>query len=74
MRNSIRFKALGSEESLLGAESGTAREVLTDWLRLEGLARAALAFPFPVDGGHLDLVGGLRLQAGDGDFGQVCWR
>lgn len=48
------------------------REVLTDGLRLEGGGRAALAFTFTVNGGHLDLVGGLGLQAIDGEFGGIC--
>lgn len=51
-----------------------ARAVLTDWLGLERLGRAALAFTFPVDGGHPDLVGGLGLQALDDNLGRACWR
>lgn len=60
----------------MGVRAGTqaARAVLTDGLGLESAGPAALAFTFAVDGGHLDLVGGLRLQANDGDLGQVCWR
>lgn len=54
-------------------ERGGGAGLLTDWLGLESAGRAALAFTFPVDGGHLDLVGGLWLQANDGDLGQVCW-
>lgn len=50
------------------------RAVLTDWLSLESAARAALAFTFSVDGGHPDLVGGLRLQAINGDVDHACWR
>lgn len=74
MSNSIRFKALGSLERLLRAGTGAARAVLTDWLGLESVGRAALAFALAVDGRHLDLVGGLWLQANDGDRGQICWR
>lgn len=48
------------------------REVLTDRLRLEGGGRAALAFTFTVNGGHLDLVGGLGLQTNDDEFGGIC--
>lgn len=50
------------------------RAVLTDWLSLESSGRAALAFAFSIDGGHLDLVGGLWLQAIDGDLNHACWR
>lgn len=74
VRNSVRFKASGSEERLLRAGTGAARAVLTDWLGLESSGAAALAFTFTVDGGHLDLVGGLRHQADNGDRGQGCWR
>lgn len=69
VRNSIRFKA-----SLIKAGTGAARAVLTDWLGLESSGPAALAFTFTVDGGHLDLVGGLRHQANNGDHGRGCWR
>lgn len=74
MSNSIRFKALGSEERLLRAGTRVVRAVLTDWLSLESAGRAALSFTFSVDGRHLDLVGGLWFQANDGDLGQICWR
>lgn len=47
--------------------------VRTDRSGLELDGRAALAFAFAVDGGHLDLVVGVRRQAHDGDAGQV-WR
>lgn len=49
------------------------RAVLTDRLGLEGADPAAFAFAFAVDGGHLDLVGGLGVQLSDGD-GHVCLR
>lgn len=48
--------------------------VLTDWLGLEAGGKAAFALAFAIDGGHLDLVGSLWLQATDGDHGQACWR
>lgn len=50
------------------------REALTDWLSLEVLGRAALALALAVDGGHLDLIEGLGLQANDGDHAQACRR
>lgn len=74
MSNRIRFEASGSEERLLRAGTQAARAVLTDWLGLESAGRAALAFALAVDGGYLDLVGGLWLQAVDGDPGHVCGR
>lgn len=51
---------------------GQRGEVLTQPRRLKGGGRAALASAFTVDGGHLDLVGGLWLQANDGEGGGVC--
>lgn len=45
---------------------------LTQRLRLEGGGGAALASTFTIDGRHLDLVGGLRLQASDGERGGIC--
>lgn len=50
------------------------KAVLTDGLSLESAGWAALAFTFSVDGGHLDLVGGLWLQAINGDVNHACWR
>lgn len=50
------------------------REALTDWLSLEVLGRAALALALAVDGGHLDLIEGLGLQAHDGDHAEACRR
>lgn len=63
-RCSIRFRAVRSE---VGAclEQGDKKRGLTDWLGLERADDAALAFAFPVDGGHLDLVGGLWFQPND---------
>lgn len=63
-RNRVRFKASGV--------GGTPAALLTDWLGLKNSGFAALALSFAVDGGHLDLVGGLRLQAADGDLGVGC--
>lgn len=60
----------GSDRCERSRQAG--REVLTDGLRLEGGGRAALAFTFTVNGGHLDLVGGLGLQANDDKFGGIC--
>lgn len=62
--NRVRFKASGV--------GGTPAALLTDWLGLKNSGFAALALAFAVDGGHLDLVGGLRLQAADGDLGVGC--
>lgn len=48
------------------------KEVLTDWLGFKSGDRAVLPFTFAIDGGHLDLVGGLRFQTNDGDLGHAC--
>ena len=74
MSYSVRFRPPGSGQSLLRAGIQEVRAALTDWLGLERAGEAAVAFAFAVDGGHLDLVGGLGLQANDGDHGHVCWR
>lgn len=65
---------MGSEERLLEAGTRAVRAVLTDWLRLERFGRGALTFTFAIDGGNPDLVGGLWVQAEDGDLVQICWR
>lgn len=72
MSYGIRFKAFGSEEHL--EQEQEARGVLTDWLSLESAGLAALAFTFPIDGGHPDLICSFWFQISDGDPGHVCWR
>lgn len=68
----IRFKAAGSGQHLLRAEIREVKDELTDWLRLKKAGTAALALAFPVDGGHLDLVGRLWFQSVDDHAGHVC--
>lgn len=69
---SVRLKAPGSGERFFKAKTLEASEVLTDWLGLERAGRAALPFAFAVDGGHLDLVGGLWFQASDKNLCVAC--
>lgn len=72
MSYSFRLKALGSGERFFKAKTLEARGVLTDWLGLEKAGSTALPFAFAVDGGHLDLVGGLWFQASDKNLCLAC--